>query len=102
MHLTQALLPNLHGTARAWAGSLFFCLLWGAVAAAAIHAGWRRLFQLAVTLVALRIIILSFELNDDLLGSGVGLILSGLFAMAVAWGTIRLSRRYAPARGDMA
>lgn len=102
LHLTQALLPNLHGTARAWTGSLFFCLLWGAVAAAAIHAGWRRLFQLAVTLVALRIIILSFELNDDLLGSGVGLILSGLFAMAVAWGTIRLSRRYAPARGDMA
>ncbi|KQM98574.1 hypothetical protein ASE85_12050 [Sphingobium sp. Leaf26] len=102
LHLIQALVPYGHGAARAWISSLFFCLLWGAVAAAAIHAGWRRLFQLGVAMVALRIIILSFELNDDLLGSGVGLILSGLFAMAVAWATIRLSRRYAPARGDAA
>ena len=102
LHLIQALLPHGHGATRAWISSLLFCLLWGAVAAAAIHAGWRRLFQLGVAMVALRIIILSFELNDDLLGSGVGLILSGLFAMAVAWATIRLSRRYAPARGDAA
>lgn len=102
LHLIQAVLPNGHGAARAWISSLLFCLLWGAVAAAAVHAGWRRLFQLGVAMVALRIIILSFELNDDLLGSGVSLILSGLFAMAVAWMTIRLSRRYAPARGDAA
>lgn len=100
LHLGQALLPDLHGTARAWIASLFFLALWGAAAAAAIHAHWRRIFQAAVALVALRIIILSFELNDDLLGSGVGLILSGLFAMAVAWATIRLSRRYAPTRGE--
>lgn len=102
LHLIQVLLPNGHGAIRAWTSSLLFCLLWGAVAAASIHAGWRRLFQLGVTMVALRIIILSFELNDDLLGSGVGLILSGLFAMAVAWATIRLSRRYAPVREELA
>ncbi|WP_261936154.1 DUF2157 domain-containing protein [Sphingomonas bisphenolicum] len=100
LHLGQALLPGLSHYASTWIASLFFLALWGAVAAGAIHARWRRIFQAAVALVALRIIILSFELNDDLLGSGVGLILSGLFAMAVAWATIRLSRRYAPARGE--
>ena len=102
LHLGQALLPDMHRAVRPWTGSLVFCLLWGAAAAAAIYAGWRRMFQIAVALVALRIIILSFELNDDLLGSGVGLILSGLFAMAVAWGTVRLSRRYAPEKGEVA
>lgn len=102
LNLGQWLLPHQHGTARACIASLLFLALWGAVAAAAIHARWRRIFQGAVALVALRIIILSFELNDDLLGSGVGLILSGLFAMAVAWATIHLSRRYAPARGSVA
>jgi hypothetical protein len=102
LHLGQALLPALHGTGRTLIACLFFLLLWGAVAAAAIHAHWRRIFQAAVALVALRIIILSFELNDDLLGSGVGLILSGLFAMAVAWATVRLSRRYAPAPEEAA
>ena len=102
LHLGQALLPGLHGTGRTLIACLFFLALWGAVAAAAIHAHWRRIFQAAVALVALRIIILSFELNDDLLGSGVGLILSGLFAMAVAWATVRLSRRYAPAREEAA
>ncbi|MEC3950601.1 DUF2157 domain-containing protein [Sphingobium sp. HWE2-09] len=102
LHLGQALLPALHGTGRTLIACLFFLLLWGAVAAAAIHAHWRRIFQAAVALLALRIIILSFELNDDLLGSGVGLILSGLFAMAVAWATVRLSRRYAPAREETA
>jgi hypothetical protein len=95
-------MPPLHGTARALAGSVFFLALWGAVAAAAIHAHWRHVFQGAVAVIALRIIILSFELNDDLLGSGVGLILSGLFAMAVAWASIRLSKRYAPAREEAA
>lgn len=101
LHLGQLLLPDdLHGAGRAWIGSVLFCILWACAAAAAIHSGWRRVFQIAVALVALRIIILSFELNDDLLGSGVGLILSGLFAMVVAWATIRLSRRYAPARGE--
>jgi uncharacterized membrane protein len=102
LYLGQALMPPLHGTARALAGSVFFLALWGAVAAAAIHAHWRRIFQAAVAVIALRIIILSFELNDDLLGSGVGLILSGLFAMAVSWASIRLSKRYAPAREEAA
>jgi uncharacterized membrane protein len=98
LHILQATLPEMRGEARAWIGGLFFCALWGAIAAGALHARWRHIFQTAIALVALRIIILSFELNDDLLSSGVGLILSGLFALAVAWATIRISGRYAPRR----
>lgn len=100
LHLGQALLPELTDSARTWMAALFFIMLWSAVAVGAIHARWRRIFQAAVAVVALRIVILSFELNDDLLGSGLGLILSGLLAVAVAWVTVRLSRNYAPARGE--
>ncbi|UZW57029.1 DUF2157 domain-containing protein [Sphingobium sp. JS3065] len=98
LHFAQALLLGVHEAMRGpWVGALFFLILWSAVAAGALFARWRRLFQGAIALLALRIIILSFELNDDLLGSGAGLILSGAFAMAVAWVTVRISRRYAPA-----
>lgn len=100
LHIGQALLFHLEGPARGpWMSSLLFLILWGVVAAGAHHAGWRRIFQIAIGLIAVRIIILSFELNDDLLGNGVGLILSGGFAMAVAWVTVQISKRYAPARG---
>ncbi len=101
LHLTQPLLYGLGGSIRGpWIGALFFLTLWGAVAAGALFARSRRWFQGAIALLALRIIILSFELNDDLLGSGAGLILSGAFAMAVAWVTVKISRRYAPAGRD--
>ncbi|WP_336968434.1 DUF2157 domain-containing protein [Sphingobium aromaticiconvertens] len=100
LHTGQALLLDLSDPDRGpWMSSLFFLILWGAIAAGAHYAGWRRIFQLAVGLIAVRIIILSFELNDDLLGNGVGLILSGIFAMAVAWATVHVSKRYAPAQG---
>lgn len=100
LHIGQALLLDLEGPARGpWLSSLLFLILWGAVATGAHHAGWRRIFQIAIGLIAARIIILSFELNDDLLGNGVGLILSGAFAMVVAWATVHVSKRYAPARG---
>lgn len=97
LHFAQALLVDLHGSIRGpWLSALFFLILWGAVAVGALFAGWRRMFQGAIALLALRIIILSFELNGDLLGSGLGLILSGAFAMFVALVTVKISRRYAP------
>lgn len=100
LHIAQALLIEVHGPIRGpWFSALLFLILWGGVAAGALFARWRRIFQGAIALLALRIIILSFELDDDLLESGVGLILSGAFAMLVAWGTVRISRRYAPAQG---
>lgn len=74
---------------------LFFAL-WAGIAAAALNAHWRGVFQLAVGVIALRLIILSFELAADLLTSGFGLILAGLMILGVAWVAVRVSKRFAP------
>jgi len=73
-----------------------FMGLWAGIAAAALVAGWRGVFQLAVGVIALRLIVLSFELASDLLLSGFGLIVSGLLILGIAWGAWRVSRRFAP------
>ncbi|MCZ8370969.1 MAG: DUF2157 domain-containing protein [Porphyrobacter sp.] len=77
------------------AAFLFFAL-WAGIAAAALVAHWRGVFQLAVGVIALRLIILSFELAADLLTSGFGLILSGLMILGVAWVAVRVSKRFVP------
>ncbi len=76
--------------------ALLFMTLWAAIATASLHGGWRAVFQVATAVIALRLIVLSFELASDLLGSGIGLILAGLFTLAVAWIAVRVSKRYAP------
>lgn len=76
--------------------AVLFMALWVGIAAAALVAGWRGVFQLAVAVLALRLIVLSFELASDLLLSGFGLILSGLMILGVAWGAVRVSRTFAP------
>jgi uncharacterized membrane protein len=81
------------------AAVLFFAL-WVGIAAAALAAHWRGVFQLAVAAIALRLIILSFELASDLLLSGFGLILSGVMILGVAWGAVRVSKTFAPSADD--
>lgn len=77
------------------AAMLFFAL-WAGIGAAALAAHWRRGFQQAVGVIALRLIILSFELAGDLLMNGLGLILAGVMILGVAWGAVRVSKRFAP------
>lgn len=79
-------------------GALLFMGLWIAVAGCALRGGWRGVFQLAVALIALRLIVLSFELGDDLLTSGAGLITSGVLILVIAGAAVRIARRYAPPR----
>lgn len=78
------------------AAAILFMLLWSGVAASALMAGVRWLFQVAIGFIALRLIVLSFELANDLLGSGIGLILVGIFTLGIAWGALTISRRFAP------
>jgi hypothetical protein len=82
--------------------ALLFMGLWGTIAMAALSAGWRMVFQIAVAAVALRLIILSFEFADDLLGSGLGLIIAGIMTLGVAWVAVRISKRFAPVDGEPA
>jgi uncharacterized membrane protein len=84
------------------AAGVLFMGLWAGVAAAALHAGWRGVFQLAVGVIAVRLIVLSFEWASDLLLSGVGLIVSGLLILGVAFAAVRVSKQFAPDRGDSA
>jgi len=77
---------------------LLFLGLWSAIGAAALYGQNRALFQLATTLVTVRLIILGFEASGGLLMSGVGLIVGGAVAMALAYAAYRLSRAYAPAQ----
>lgn len=80
-----------------------FMGLWVGIAAAALAAQWRGVFQLAVAVIALRLIVLSFELAGDLLTNGAGLIAAGLLILGVAWGAVRVSKRFAPpSEGDAA
>ena len=71
-------------------------LLWIGIAGAALVAGWRGVFQLAVAVVAFRLIALSFELASDLLLSGFGLVVAGLMILLVAFVAVRISRQFAP------
>ena len=80
------------------ASALLFMALWCGVAAAAILGGWRVTFQLAVAAVALRLIVLSFELDDNLLDNGLGLIAGGVITLAVAGAATVVARRFAPPR----
>lgn len=76
--------------------AILFIALWAAVASASLYGGWRQVFQASVAVIALRLIIVSFELADDLLGSGVGLILTGVLTLGIAWIAFRISRKFAP------
>lgn len=82
--------------------ALLFMALWIGVALAALHGGWRGVFQLAVAAVAARLVILSFELASDLLTNGFGLIVAGVLILGVAWAAVRLSRHFAPPREEAA
>lgn len=82
--------------------ALLFMALWTGIAAAALKAGWRGVFQLAVGMVALRLIIVSFELASDLLLSGFGLIIAGLLILGIGWAALKVSRTYAPESEDVA
>jgi Predicted membrane protein (DUF2157) len=77
-------------------GALLFMTLWGVITAQSLRAGWRGVFQIAVAVLALRLIVLSFELASDLLGSGIGLILAGVSTLGIAWVAVRITRQYAP------
>ena len=98
--LTAPLADALSGSSTF--AALLFMGLWVSIAGAALHTGWRGLFQQAVALIALRLIILSFELGGDLLTSGAGLIASGLLILAISFAAMRIAKTYAPQKEQAA
>ncbi|MEZ5710721.1 MAG: DUF2157 domain-containing protein [Blastomonas sp.] len=92
------LIGHFVGSQSSLLGGLIFMAYWAGIGAMAVYAGWRGVFQVAVTLVALRLVILSFELASDLLTSGFGLIVAGLLVIGIAIGAYRFSKAFAPLR----
>jgi len=78
--------------------AILFIAFWAAIGWSAIYSEWRNMFQVVVAIIALRLIILSFELASDLLSSGLGLILAGVITIFIAIVAYRFSKAFAPAR----
>ena len=72
-------------------GAAGFLLVWSLAAAAAARADRRRLFDLASFVIALRLIVVYFEVFGSLTTTGLGLVLSGVVILGVgaAWTRLR-------------
>jgi len=82
--------------------AILFMAFWAAIGWSAIYSGRRNLFQAVVAIMALRLIVLSFELASDLLSSGLGLIFAGAITIAIAVIAYRISKALAPSKAPAA
>jgi len=69
--------------------------LWAVVGWAGLVYGVLWVARLAIGLIALRILIVYFEVFGTLAQTGLGLIFSGIFVIAVTYGAVRLQNRLA-------
>jgi len=76
-------------------GAVGFLSVWALAAASAAQAGHRRLFDLASLIIAVRFIVIYFEVFGSLSHTGFGLILSGVVVLAIAglWAKYRTTFR---------
>jgi hypothetical protein len=65
------------------AGATGFLFVWALAAAAVALAGYRRLFDIASLIIAIRFIVIYFEVFGSLSTTGIGLIFSGVVILAV-------------------
>ncbi len=66
-------------------GCLLFLAIWSSAASAAAFSGRYRLYNLATLVIAVRFIVVYFELFGSLAQTGVGLIFSGLIILGIAY-----------------
>lgn len=83
---SDSLLPRL-------VGALSFLAMWGAIAMAADRDGWTTLFGIAIAAIALRILIVYFELFGGLATTGFGLVGGGVLLILLAVGWSRVVRK---------
>lgn len=74
-------------------GAGVFMAYWALVGWTGLQSGYRSLLNLAIVVIALRLVIVYVEVFGDLLSTGVGLIASGALLIAVVWTTGKLIRR---------
>lgn len=66
-------------------GSAAFIVTWGAAAALAAVSGRKRLFDVATLIIAIRFIVIYFEVFGSLMATGIGLIMAGIVILAVCY-----------------
>jgi uncharacterized membrane protein len=74
-------------------GAGVFMAYWALIGWTGLQSGYRSLMNLAIVVIALRLVIVYVEVFGDLLSTGVGLIASGALLIAVVWMTGKLIRR---------
>jgi uncharacterized membrane protein len=76
-------------------GAVVFLLVWSAAAFGAAQLEYKRLFDLASVVIALRFVVIYFEVFGSLAATGFGLIVSGgvIIGVALAWHRLRLRVR---------
>jgi hypothetical protein len=74
-------------------GAAGFLVVWAIAATAAALASLKRLFDIASLVIAVRFIIIYFEVFGSLSATGIGLIISGavIISVAIAWNRARRS-----------
>jgi uncharacterized membrane protein len=66
-------------------GCVLFLTVWAGAAAVAASFGRKRLFDLAALAIAIRFVVVYFEVFGSLAATGSGLILSGVVILSAAW-----------------
>lgn len=66
-------------------GCAIFVLTWGSAAAIAANVGHKRYFDLATLVIAIRFIVVYFEVFGSLLATGFGLICAGLVILGISY-----------------
>lgn len=77
------------------AGTVLSILLWWSLAMAAVYAGRKRLFDLLTLAITIRLLVVYFEVFGSMLATGVGLIISGVLILFIAWIWYRFRDRLA-------
>jgi uncharacterized membrane protein len=73
-----------HGWPRELCGAVGFIIVWSVAASAAALASMRRLFELASFVIAVRFVVIYFQVFGTLSTTGIGLIISGIVIIGIA------------------
>ena len=66
-------------------GTIFSIGVWWILAMAAVYAGHKWLFDTITLLITIRVLVVYFEVFGSMLATGIGLIISGILILGVAW-----------------
>lgn len=67
------------------AGTIISIVIWWSLAVAAVYAGRKRIFDFITLAITVRLLVVYFEVFGSMMATGIGLIISGLLILGIAW-----------------